>query len=225
MLPFPPRPLGAHHVQQLTLCAALFASSFILLILSVLSPFQPFNSPKEEELAAALQRDLKPAGEVIAEALKTRDWSSARKRLAGILRECRTESAKVLEDAMQKAGEEAAKNAKDAEREDKEGLTRSRGGAEGETVMADERARGETKPGTNSGSFAPEGGGGESGKSGGNANATPRKPTVGLKNPDTPEVQAEQIAKAKAAFAKCLESHEDVENAFTRGDIGPIDVR
>lgn len=54
---------------------------------------------------------------------------------------------------------------------------------------------------------------------------TKSKPIVGSKNTDSPEVQAKQIEKAKAAFAKCLETHEDVENAFTRGDIGPIDVR
>ena len=58
----------------------------------------------ETQLAAALQRDLKPVGKVVAEALQTRDWSEAKKRLAGILKECGTESAKALEAAMREAG-------------------------------------------------------------------------------------------------------------------------
>ena len=91
---------------------------------------RPDGDGAERELAAALQRDLKPAGKVIAEALKTRNWGEAKKRLAGILKECGTESAKVLEGAMRSAGEEAAKG------EGKEGLTRSRGGAEGEKALA-----------------------------------------------------------------------------------------
>ena len=56
-------------------------------------------------LARALQRDLRPAGKIIAEALRTHDWKAARKQLAGALKECGTESAEVLEDEMQEAGE------------------------------------------------------------------------------------------------------------------------
>lgn len=65
--------------------------------------------PQEETaLARAMQRDLQPVAKVLRKALQNRDWSAAKKRLAGILKECGAESAKVLEGAMKKAGEAAA---------------------------------------------------------------------------------------------------------------------
>lgn len=129
--------------------------------LSNSSTVQPFNSrdAAEAAFAGALQRDLKPAGKVIAEALQTRDWSEAKKRLAGILKECGTESAKVLEGAMREAGEAAAEPP-----EGQKSKVEGRRSGEAGEVLANERARGETTEGTNSGSFAPEGGGVESEK-------------------------------------------------------------
>lgn len=134
------------------------------------------------------------------------------------------ESAKVLEDAMQKAGEEAEKDAKGAEKlEDLEALGSLEGG---EKVLGSSDECRSKDPAHCPVHGTPETKEtGESGKSGGSANASPRKPTVGSKNPDTPEVQAKQLAKAKAALAKCLQSQEDVRDAFHRGDIGNIDVR
>ena len=67
--------------------------------------------PREETaLARAMQRDLQPVAKVLHAALQNRDWSAAKKRLAGILKECGTESAKVLEGAMRTAGESAARS-------------------------------------------------------------------------------------------------------------------
>lgn len=130
------------------------------------------------------------------------------------------ESAKVLKDAMQKAGEEAAKDAKGAEKlEDLEALGSLEGG---EKVLGSSDECRSKDPAHCPVHGTPETK--ETGKSDGHANASPRKPTVGSKNPDTPEVQAEQLAKAKAAFAKCLESHEDQMEAFSRGDIGLISL-
>ncbi|MBR3583184.1 MAG: DUF935 family protein [Kiritimatiellae bacterium] len=158
----------------------------------------------ETRLARAMQRDLRPAAKIIAEALRTHDWKAARKQLAGALKECGTESAEALEAEMRAAGEKAwPETHAEAQRG---------GGAEG--VANSERVP------------AGHGNGGQfTGKTNPPDGKTKSKPTVGSTNPDPPEVQAKQIEKAKAAFAKCLETHEDVENAFTRGDIGPIDVR
>ena len=61
----------------------------------------------ETRLARAMQRDLRPAARIIAEALRTHDWKAARKQLAGALKECGTESAEALEAAMRAAGEKA----------------------------------------------------------------------------------------------------------------------
>ena len=126
------------------------------------------------------------------------------------------------------------------------------GGDEGEAVRnAEDQPRGKTTPESTPGSFAPSGGGSASDASaetpakteGAGSDAKADKPEgkdekkpegkndeaklveVGSRNPDTPEVQTAQIEKANAAFAKCLETHEDVTNAFSRGDIGNIDVR
>jgi hypothetical protein len=88
-------------------------------------------------------------------------------------------------------------------------------GIGGEALANEEQARGKTTPESNSGSFAPSGGGSDN----------ERRVEVGSRNTDTPEVQATQIEKANAAFSKCLETHQDVANAFSRGDIGNIDVR
>ncbi len=54
-----------------------------------------------------MQRDLRPAARIIAEALRTHDWKAARKQLAGALKECGTESAEALEAEMREAGEKA----------------------------------------------------------------------------------------------------------------------
>ena len=61
----------------------------------------------ETRLARAMQRDLRPAARIIAEALRTHDWKAARKQLAGALKECGTESAEALEAEMRAAGEKA----------------------------------------------------------------------------------------------------------------------
>lgn len=107
--------------------------------------------PQEEtRLAAAMQRDLRPVGKVIAEALQNRDWGAAKKRLAGILGKCGTESAGVIEEAMRQDGGE--ENHAEAQRD---------GDAEGAEAVANTQARGKTVPGTNEGSFAPGDGGGE----------------------------------------------------------------
>jgi phage gp29-like protein len=58
-------------------------------------------------VARALQKDLRPAARIIAEALRTGDWKAARKKLAGALKECGTESAEALEREMLAAGEKA----------------------------------------------------------------------------------------------------------------------
>lgn len=58
-------------------------------------------------LARAMQRDLRPAARIIAEALRTHDWKAARKQLADTLKECGTESAEALEREMRAAGEKA----------------------------------------------------------------------------------------------------------------------
>lgn len=47
--------------------------------------------------------------------MRTRDWKALRNRLGKILPECGTESADVLEEAMQEAGEEATKGAEKVE--------------------------------------------------------------------------------------------------------------
>ncbi|MBR1608020.1 MAG: DUF935 family protein [Kiritimatiellae bacterium] len=82
------------------------------------------------------------------------------------------------------------------------------------------------------GQFAPKGTGDQTG--GGSAGSAPSDPKkeegekkieVGSTNPDPPEVQAEQLAKAKAAFEKCIADQADVTDAFSRGDIGSIDLR
>ncbi|MBR4189122.1 MAG: hypothetical protein IKQ55_04095 [Kiritimatiellae bacterium] len=61
----------------------------------------------ENRLARAMQRDLRPAARIIAEALRTHDWKAARKQLAGALKECGTESAEALEREMRAAGKKA----------------------------------------------------------------------------------------------------------------------
>ena len=61
----------------------------------------------ETRLARAMDRDLRPAARIIAEALRTHDWKAARKQLAGALKECGTESAEALEAEMREAGEKA----------------------------------------------------------------------------------------------------------------------
>lgn len=80
------------------------------------STFQPGNGA-ETRLAAAMQRDLRPVGKAIAAALKNRDWGALRKKLGGMLPECGTESADVIEEAVREDGEEAQKNKKDGETE------------------------------------------------------------------------------------------------------------
>ena len=49
--------------------------------------------------------------------------------------------------------------------------------------------------------------------------------TVGSTNTDSPEEKSRQIAKAVAAFEKCLSEQVDVPAAFHRSDIGDIDLR
>ncbi len=58
-------------------------------------------SEAEGRLAAAMQRDLRPVGKAIAAALKKRDWGALRKKLGGMLPECGTESAEVIEEAVE----------------------------------------------------------------------------------------------------------------------------
>jgi hypothetical protein len=82
------------------------------------------------------------------------------------------------------------------------------------------------------GEFAPKGTGDQTdGSSAASAPSAAKKDEgekkieVGSTNPDPPEVQAEQLAKAKTAFEKCIAEQADVTDAFSRGDIGSIDLR
>lgn len=98
----------------------------------------------EERLAAAMQRDLRPVGKALATALRTRDWKTLRNRLGKILPECGTESADVLEEAMQEAGEEAAKGAEKVENtETSEGATASLSEEEARSLFEDIMENGE----------------------------------------------------------------------------------
>ena len=68
-------------------------------------------------------------------------------------------------------------------------------------------------------------------KKGDGASGTPSETTeakkidVGSVNTDSEDEQAKQVAKAAAAFEKCLNEQVDVPNAFHRSDIGDIDLR
>lgn len=106
----------------------------------------------ETRLARAMQRDLRPAARIIAEALRTHDWKAARKQLAGALKECGTESAEALEAEMRAAGEKAWKGSGDE----------TTNGRDDERAVGNDQARGKTTPESTPGSFAPEGGGKES---------------------------------------------------------------
>ena len=44
-------------------------------------------------------------------------------------------------------------------------------------------------------------------------------------NPDSSEIKAAEIGKGKAAIKKCLETQKDIYDAFSRGDLGLIDIR
>ena len=44
-------------------------------------------------------------------------------------------------------------------------------------------------------------------------------------NPDSAKVKAAEIGKGKAAIKKCLETQKDIYDAFSRGDLGLIDIR
>lgn len=93
----------------------------------------------------------------------------------------------------------------------------------GEPIAAnkEDQARGESGPGTNSGSFVKDGG-----TSGAPSETTEaKKIEVGSVNTDSPEEQERQLANAATAFEKCLNEQIDVPNAFHRSDIGDIDLR
>jgi hypothetical protein len=68
-------------------------------------------------------------------------------------------------------------------------------------------------------------------KKGDGASGTPSETTeakkidVGSVNTDSEDEQEKQVAKAAAAFEKCLNEQVDVPNAFHRSDIGDIDLR
>ncbi len=64
---------------------------------------------------------------------------------------------------------------------------------------------------------------GDSGSSGKPAEAA--TVSVGSINADSPEEQNRQVAKAAAAFEKCLSEQVDVPAAFHRSDLGDIDLR
>ncbi|MBQ7252774.1 MAG: hypothetical protein IJS32_09275 [Kiritimatiellae bacterium] len=74
---------------------------------------------EETAFARALQKDLRPVAEALRTALARGEGpGELKRRLERILRECGTESAAALEEAMKAAGElEAAKDAEDAKEE------------------------------------------------------------------------------------------------------------
>lgn len=148
-------------------------------------------------LARAMQRDLRPAGKIIAEALRTGDWATVRKKLAGALKECGTESAAVLEEEMARAGAEGLGGGKATKGRNDE-TTKGE-----DAALANEQARVPSGNG-NGGQFAgetnpPDGKTAEDQGESPRDKADKQAQKLGYKNRNDLLVQADKVSKERVA--------------------------